>query len=210
MTQASQTMKPQHAHLDEETLIACLQNRLSDQARRSVEAHLRQCDACRQALDDLRQLQRQLQAHYAAHHPAPETWQQVQARIEAHRDKVVPLRKPASSARRWTWLGATAAAVLFAVQLVLIQQADLRQQTGYAPLGASQHERLHIWVRFAPSADSRTITTLLRHYGLILDSGPDSAGRYRLALPAGADEQTLQRTLKALRQRPEIAEALLP
>ncbi len=216
MNQANGIMQEfQAEHVDDSRILAYLQGALSLDERQRLENHLRACKACQTQVATMRRLQRLMRHHYADQKPSEQLWQQVceQIEIERQRKQVVPLRQRAHLGKwRWVVLGGMAASVLFAVQVMMIQSnfSSPALAPQYQPMGAHQSMRLHLWVRFAPEATTDAITMLLRRHGLKLNGGPDAQGRYRVALPADADEQALQALQRVLRQSDLVVEVRMP
>jgi len=98
-----------------ELLSASLDNMLTEEERKALEAHLRTCLRCQKTLREWQTLRARLQA-MPVPEPEPAMWQRVFRRIRRHTEP-----KRFFSRRRVAWWGIAAAAVLVALALPLWQ-----------------------------------------------------------------------------------------
>lgn len=95
---------------DTQQLSAYLDGQLTAAGRQRVEAHLRDCPACRQVLQDLTAILRAAPSYEGAP-PARDLWPEIAAGID--RARVVPLA-PRRAPRLFTWRQLVAASALLA------------------------------------------------------------------------------------------------
>lgn len=170
---------------------------LSPAERQRVDAHLRECDRCRNELAILRQLNEAGQ-RYTVDEPLPEYWNDLQARIVDRLRAVMPEGKtPATWKERirhllWTeaWgyrvigLAATATVLFFIVRITVLEKGTIHMPAeGMAPAPstvsnelkeefASKDEKMAEEVASIPSAQQQARPPLAENRSLIAIQKP--------------------------------------
>jgi len=142
---------------------------LAPEEHERVERHLARCARCREELEVLRAMRREIKTLDAA--PAP--GDVVRARV----------LRAAPGARRPAWMPVALAAsvAVIALQAALLVSLWRPAEPRYAPLGASP-ARVTLQVRFAPDATEREMRALLRAVNGTIVDGPGALGVYRIRL----------------------------
>lgn len=176
----------------DDALVAYANHTLDPAEQPALDAHLADCDRCREELDWLTTLRAGMQAE-----PLPAVDELGLARLMREVKAEQRPARAATSAPSW-WRGAMAAAVLVMLVQFGVIAVQWQPDAGYQPLSETGQEVGPVLqVRFAPAASLAEIQALLEQIeGRIVD-GPGALGLYRIALPEEADHKAALATLKA-------------
>lgn len=171
--------------------------RLPASDREWVEAHVAQCNECRNELEAQRKVATQIQRDASPDHGTEEqrSFNKLWARIEAS-EAAAPAASVAAggsasrSSRTVRWL--VAAVVVQGFGLALFGFNAMREnQSGFvtvtAPDAPTQRPNAPaVRLVFAPGASMADINTLLTHQGLSIVSGPGTSGNFTAELSVDA------------------------
>jgi anti-sigma factor RsiW len=176
----------------DDALVAYANHTLDPAEQAALEAHLADCDRCREELDWLSTLRAGMQAE-----PLPAVDEVGLARL-MREVKAEQGSAPATTAAPSWWRGAMAAAVLVMLVQFGVIATQWQPDAGYQPLSESgQAVGPVLQVRFAPTTSLAEMQALLEQIeGRIVD-GPGALGLYRIALPEDANGEDALATLKA-------------
>jgi hypothetical protein len=181
-----------------------------------VEAHLRECQECRQELEFQRQLRNAIRAEDAVVLAPQTSLQKLMQRIDTVDDiaddsepapagaEAMPRRKPALGAR-WLPIAAAVQGIVITGLLAAMwmQSSDTLNDARYTVLLAHDKPVAHgqvIRVVFAGDVALDDMNRVLRSIDAQIIAGPSEAGVYTLGLAAGAqDEPGVNRALAQLR-----------
>jgi anti-sigma factor RsiW len=173
---------------------------LSGEETARVEAHLAECEECRDDLAGERELAREVALLPL---DVDEGWQALALRLPAQSANDDGRRLPLfgrSGGAAWAVGGALAASVAFAVAIVGLQQSSPAAQTFHTLGSAGEALPGQAIVLFRPDTTAEQMRALLAAQGARVVDGPTAAGAYVLRV----DGRAAADAIGALRQSREV------
>lgn len=187
---------------------------LDDEEQALLEQHLGECSQCQAELAELREWQAVGAQPAAAPADVAQAWQRLRQRLPApgstrgHRwwNSAQQDWRQTSSWLRWTLVAQTA--VLCGVALLSMPRSEPTPYRTLSTLSAPQHAANTLVIVFDPRASEAQLRRLLRASQARIVDGPNDAGAYTIAVPAGR----LASVRDALRAAPGVTlvESLAP
>lgn len=210
-----------------------LNGTLSDEECREVETHLKDCEDCKQELETMKGLHKEVKSYYAnLPPPSPNVFNRVRAQIEqeiaAEASKPTHTERPPvsffekfqdvlHSIFSTQWAPALAMTLILGQAGLLMWSLTSRHPGTHTPTmgpvieraippATIQEETSHIEIAFQEQTTDKEIRQILNNLHAHIVDGPTREGRYTIEIPAKR-ETRLQELLQELSQHPAIRTA---